>query len=224
VRVLVVEDYKPLANSLTQALREAGYAVDVAYEGNEGLWFAESNPYDVIVLDLMLPGLDGISILKHLRDKNNQAGVLILTARDGLSDRVSGLDYGADDYLTKPFALDELLARVRAIVRRRYQINKGVIHIADLEVDTVKRTVRRNGATIELSGREYGLIEYLALRKGHVVTRSEIWEHVYDFNADPSSNVIDVYIGYLRKKIDQNHKVKLIHTRRGLGYVLGELQ
>lgn len=224
MRVLVVEDYKPLANSLTQALREAGYAVDVAYEGNEGLWFAESNPYDVIVLDLMLPGLDGISILKHLRDKNNQAGVLILTARDGLSDRVSGLDYGADDYLTKPFALDELLARVRAIVRRRYQINKGVIHIADLEVDTVKRTVRRNGATIELSGREYGLIEYLALRKGHVVTRSEIWEHVYDFNADPSSNVIDVYIGYLRKKIDQNHKVKLIHTRRGLGYVLGELQ
>jgi len=220
VRVLVVEDYEPLARSVAQGLREAGYAVDVSGDGEEGLWYAESNAYDAIVLDVMLPKLDGLSLLRKLRDGKNAAAVLLLTARDSVTDRVAGLDAGADDYLVKPFAFDEMVARVRAIIRRRYQVQESVVRVADLEVDTSARVVRRAGATISLSAREYALLEYLALRRGQVVTRAEIWEHVYDFASDPSSNVVDVYIGYLRKKIDQEHEAKLIQTRRGQGYML----
>jgi DNA-binding response OmpR family regulator len=222
MRVLVVEDYAPLARSVTQGLREAGYAVDLAADGEEGLWYAEDNAYDAIILDLMLPKLDGLSVLRRLREKEIPASVLILTARDRVADRVAGLDAGADDYLVKPFAFDELLARVRALIRRRYKVQDGLIKVADLEVDTIGRTVRRSGRGISLSGREYALLEYLALRRGQVVTRAEIWEHVYDFAADPSSNVVDVYIGYLRKKLDHDFTPKLIHTRRGQGYLLGE--
>jgi DNA-binding response OmpR family regulator len=221
MRVLLVEDYEPLARSLAQGLREAGYAVDRSADGEEGLGFAESNPYDAIVLDVMLPKMDGLSVLKTLRERQNPAAVLMLTARDQLADRVAGLDAGADDYLVKPFELAELLARLRAVIRRRYNVGEAVIRIADLEVDTAARVVKRAGLAVALSAREYALLEYLALRKEQIVTRAEIWEHVYDFASDPSSNVVDVYIGYLRKKIDADHEPKLIQTRRGLGYLLG---
>ena len=222
MRLLLIEDYPPLARSVAQGLREAGYGVDVAMDGDAGLSNARSLPYDAIILDLMLPKLDGFSVLEGLRCARNNAAVLILTARHEVSDRVRGLDLGADDYLVKPFAFEELLARIRALVRRRYGRSHAAIRVADLEIDTAARTVRRGARAIELSAREYALLEYLAQRRGHTVTRAEIWDHVYDFASEPSSNVIDVYIGYLRRKIDQDHEVKLIRTRRGLGYVLGD--
>jgi len=220
MRILVVEDYAPLRRSLSQGLKEAGFSVDESGDGEEGRWYAKSNAYDVIVLDLMLPKLDGISLLKGLRAEGNRSHVIILTARDGVEDRVRGLDLGADDYLVKPFAFDELLARVRALTRRAYNAKNPVIAIGDLEVDTTAKEVRRGGVRIDLTAREYSLLECLALRAGALVTRSELEEHCYDFNADVSSNVIDVYIGYLRKKIERPDKPKLIHTRRGQGYVL----
>ncbi len=221
MRLLLIEDYQPLLRALERGLREAGYGVDTAPDGERGLALAESTPYDVIVLDLMLPGVDGYALLERLRSARNPAGVIILTARQGVADRVKGLDLGADDYLTKPFSFDELLARVRAVMRRRQGQPHTVLSVADLEVDTTARSVRRGARAIPLSSREYSLLEYLARREGQTVTRAEIVEHVYDFQSVPTSNVVDVYIGYLRRKIDQEQAVKLIHTRRGLGYRLG---
>lgn len=223
MRVLLVEDFQILRESLAQGLREAGYAVDAAADGEEGLWLAQSNPYDVLILDLMLPKLDGLSLLKKLREKNDQTHVLILTARDAPDDRVRGLDLGADDYLPKPFVLAELLARVRALVRRKYQIKSPTVRVADLEVDTSARLVRRGGRVIDLSPREYVFLEFLAARAGTVVTRTDIWDHLYDFNSESDSNVVDVFIAHLRKKIEEPGRPRLIHTRRGHGYVLGEL-
>jgi DNA-binding response OmpR family regulator len=220
MRALVVEDYPPVRDAIVAGLTENGFAVDSAHDGEDGLWLAEQNPYDVIVLDIMLPKLDGLGILQKLRTAGSSVPVLVLTARDGVDDRVRGLDTGADDYLVKPFAFAELLARVRALVRRRYE-TPPIVRIADLEIDTTKRAVRRNGEPITLSAREYALLEYLAMRAGQVVSRTEIWEHVYDFHSDAHSNVVDVYIGYLRKKLDRDGAAKLIHTRRGQGYVLG---
>jgi DNA-binding response OmpR family regulator len=222
MRLLVVEDYAPLRESLARGLKESGYAVDATGDGAEGLWFAEQHPYDVIVLDLMLPNLPGLELLKKLRDAGNTVAVLVLTAKDSIADRVAGLDVGADDYLVKPFAFEELLARLRALVRRRYERADPVIRIADLEIDTRARTVRRAGAIVPLSAREYALLELLANRANQIVTRTELWDHVYDFAAEPGSNVLDVYISHLRRKIDDGHAKKLIHTRRGLGYVLGD--
>lgn len=222
MRLLVIEDYAPLRKAVLRALAEAGYAVDATGDGKEGLWFAQSNDYDLIVLDLMLPGLDGWGILRALRQEGRQTHVLILTARDGLDDRVAGLDMGADDYLVKPFALEELLARVRALLRRKYQHKDPLLRVGDLEIDQATRQVRRGGETIPLTSREYALLEFLALRAGEVITRSEIWEHLYEFNSQAQSNVVDVYIGYLRKKIDRHDRPALIHTRRGHGYWLGE--
>jgi DNA-binding response OmpR family regulator len=222
MRVLIVEDYGPIARALHQGLEEAGYAVDVARDGEEGLALAETRAYDAVILDLMLPKMDGLSLLAELRRNGSRAGVLILTAKDRVEDRVRGLDLGADDYMVKPFAFEELLARLRSVIRRRYQSATTTIRIADLEIDTAARSVARAGAVIALSGREYALLEYLAARHGQVVSRAEILEHVYDFRSEPASNVVDVYIGYLRKKIDHGNEPKLIHTRRGLGYVLGE--
>jgi DNA-binding response OmpR family regulator len=220
MRVLLVDDFEAFARSLAQGLREAGYAVDVAADGEEALAHALATPYDGILLDLMLPKLDGLTVLRRLRESGSQAGVLVLTARDQVSDRVTGLDLGADDYLAKPFPFEELLARLRAVIRRRYQAPSNVVRVADLEVDATARAVRRGGHAIALSAREYGLLEYLAMRHGQVVTRAEIHDHVYDFAAEPGSNVVDVYVGYLRKKIDDGHPVKLIRTHRGLGYSL----
>ena len=222
MRFLVVEDEPKMAALVARALREEGHAADVAGHGEDALWMAGAAPYDAIVLDLMLPKVDGLSVLERLRKAKNPAGVLVLTAKDTVNDRVAGLDLGADDYLVKPFAFEELLARVRAVLRRRYHRAEGSIRIGDLEVDTTARKVLRGGRDIVLSGREYALLEYLASRRGQVVSRSEILDHVYDFRSEPSSNVVDVYVGYLRRKLEPGDAPKLIHTRRGLGYVLEE--
>ena len=221
MRVLLIEDYLPLAESLSQGLREAGFTVDLAHQGADGLEFARTSPPDAIVLDVMLPVLDGFAVLQALRAQKCLVPVLMLTAKDDLESRVRGLDLGADDYLTKPCALAELLARLRAIIRRRYHAADNLIRVGALEIDLGARQVKRGGVPIVLSATEFALLEYLALRQGQVVTRTEIWEHVYDFASAPSSNVIDVYIGYLRKKLDHEQPVKVIHTRRGLGYLLG---
>ena len=221
MRLLIAEDHPSLARSLADGLREEGYAVDLTHDGDEALHLAQVNPYDGIVLDIMLPRKDGYQILKTLRQKGINTPVLCLTARDGVQDRVMGLDLGADDYLVKPFAWDELSARVRAMVRRGHGHRSSALRVADLEVDTAKKVARRGGRTIELSAREFALLEYLAHRKGQVVSRTDIWEHLYDQHDEASSNVVDVYIGYLRAKIDKDFPVKLIQTRRGQGYLLG---
>jgi DNA-binding response OmpR family regulator len=220
MRVLVVEDYEPVREAVAEGLRDAGFAVDVAGDGETGLWFATSNPYDVIVLDLMLPRVNGITILEKLRAQGRQTHVLLLTARDALEDRIKGLDAGADDYLVKPFAFSELLARVRALIRRSYRSKDPVLRVADLEIHTTSRTVRRAGKVIELSPREYALLEFLVIRAGEVVTRTDVWEHVYDFNAETESNVVDVYVGHLRRKLEVDGQPRLIHTRRGHGYMM----
>jgi DNA-binding response OmpR family regulator len=220
MRVLLVEDYTPLRESVTQALEEAGFAVDASADGEEGLWYARSSDYDAIVLDIALPKLDGLSVLQQLRGAGSRTPVLLLTAKDTVADRVTGLDLGADDYLVKPFALEELLARVRALLRRKYDAADPILRVQDLEVNTVSRIVRRGGERIDLTAREYALLEFLARRMGEIVSRTEIWEHVYDFRSTVESNVVDVYVGYLRKKIECGGLPRLIHTRRGQGYVL----
>ncbi|MGH7176801.1 MAG: response regulator [Tepidisphaeraceae bacterium] len=220
MKVLLIEDFRLLRDSVAQGLREAGFAVDATGDGEEGLWYATSGEYDVIVLDLMLPGIDGLTILKKLRERKSDAHVLILTAKDTTTDRVKGLNAGADDYLVKPFMFDELLARVRALVRRKYETKSPVLHVADMEIDTSQRLVRRGGERIELSAREYAMLELLAARAGQVVSRTDIREHVYDFAAESDSNVVDVFIGHLRRKIERSGLPRLIHTRRGHGYVL----
>jgi len=222
MRALVVEDYTVLRESLAKGLRDCGYAVDATGEGREGLWYAENHPYDAIVLDLMLPGMGGLELLKKLRASGNTTPVLVLTARDAIADRVAGLDLGADDYMVKPFAFDELVARLRALVRRRYAQVDPVVRVADLEIDTRARRVRRAGQIVALSAREYALLEYLVHRVGHIVSRTELWDHAYDEAAEANSNVLDVHISHLRRKIDDGHTTKLIHTRRGQGYVFGE--
>lgn len=220
VRVLVVEDYGPLARSLAQGLSEAGYAVDSTGDGEEALWYLRNHAFDVVILDLMLPKVDGLTVLRRMRSDGNAAHVLILTARDDVSDRVAGLDAGADDYLVKPFAFDELVARVRALARRSYGDKSNVIELDDVHIDCAARRVTRAGEPVELSGREFAVLEYLARRRGQVVSRAEIWEHVYDFASEPGSNVVDVYVSRLRKKIDGGRDRPLLRTRRGQGYVL----
>jgi len=221
MRLLLVEDYKPLRDSLVKGLREAGFAVDFTGDGEEGLWYAKSNEYDIIILDIMLPNVDGLSILKQLRGIGSTTHILILTAKDTLKDKVKGLDLGADDYLVKPFAFEELLARVRALVRRSYNTKCSQLDIEDLHIDLNKQQVYRGDQLIPLTAREYALLEYLAMRAGEIVTRTDIWEHVYEFHSSASSNVVDVYIGYLRKKLEKRGKPVLIHTIRGRGYMLG---
>lgn len=222
MRLLLIEDYRPLQKSLVKGLREAGFAVDATGDGREGLWYAMSNDYDVIVLDLMLPGIDGLKILKQLRAKGRQSPVLVLTAKDTLEDRVTGLNLGADDYLVKPFAFEELLARVRALVRRVYQQDSSCIRIRNLRIDLSKQRVWIGREELHLTPREYALLEYLTVQAGQVVSRTDIWEHVYEFISPASSNVVDVYIGYLRRKIERPGKTSLIRTVRGRGYILGE--
>ena len=220
MRLLLIEDYAPLRKSVAKGLREAGFAVDATGNGKEGLWYATSSEYDAIILDIMLPGMDGLSILKKLRSRGRQANVLLLTARDTLADKVRGLDLGADDYLVKPFAFKELLARVHALVRREYRQKSPTLRVGGLRMDTAARRVWRGRRELHLTPREYVLLEYLAMRNGQTVTRTEIWEHVYEFNSDASSNVVDVYIGYLRRKIDRPGRASLIRTVRGRGYAL----
>ncbi len=212
MRLLVVEDEKTLANLIKKGFEEEGFAVDVAYDGEDGLFLAQNNIYDCIVLDIMLPIIDGISILKKLREQNNSTPIIILTAKDAVQDKVLGLDSGSDDYLTKPFSFEELLSRTRAIVRRKYLISTPIIKIDDLEIDTVRKTVKRANKLIEFSAKEYILLEYLAVNKNKVVSRSMIIEHLYNEDFDLDSNVIDVFINRIRNKIDRNFGKQLIHT------------
>jgi DNA-binding response OmpR family regulator len=216
----LIEDHKPLVRALKQGLEEEGFAVDLAYDGEEGGYKAETAEYDVIILDLMLPKEDGLSLLQRWRRAGLQTHVLVLTARGSIEDKVRGLDQGADDYLTKPFELEELLARLRALVRRGHQVKDPVLRIYDLEIDTAARTVRRGGQSIHLTPREYALLQFLAFHRGKVVTRSMIWEHLYDEQDENTSNVVDVYIRYLRNKIDKGFDPALILTRWGEGYML----
>ncbi|HAT09903.1 MAG TPA: DNA-binding response regulator [Planctomycetes bacterium] len=221
MRALVVEDYHPLRAAIAQALRGEGFAVDESGDGEEGAWFARGTPFDIIILDLGLPKLDGLEVLRQMRARGDQAHVLIVTARDRVEDRCAGLDAGADDYLVKPFAVPELLSRVRALLRRAYARKDPVLRIADLAIDTATHRVQRGSQDIELSQREYTLLEFLALRAGELVTREDIRSHLYDFRSESGSNVIDVYIGYLRKKIERDDLPRLLTTRRGHGYILG---
>jgi DNA-binding response OmpR family regulator len=220
VRVLLIEDHKPLVRALRQGLEEEGFAVDVAYDGEEGGYKAGTADYDVIILDLMLPKEDGLSLLQRWRKSGMKAHVLVLTARSSIDDKVRGLDLGADDYLTKPFELEELLARLRALVRRGHQVKSPILRVFDLEIDTASRTVKRAGKAIHLTPREYALLQFLAFHRGKVVTRSMIWEHLYDEHDENTSNVVDVYIRYLRNKIDKDFDPPLILTRWGEGYML----
>jgi DNA-binding response OmpR family regulator len=222
MRLLLVEDSARLQRSLGLGLRRAGYALDTATDGAQGLLLAETNPYDVIILDLMLPGLDGMSLLRQLRAGGGDAHVLILTARDTLEDRVTGLRAGADDFLVKPFAFEELLARIEALVRRRHGQKNPLIAVGALEIDTGARRVSCAGSQVALAPREYALLEYLAARRGQVVTRQEIEEHLYDGRAELASNAVDSAVCALRRRIDPADGPSFIETRRGHGYVLRE--
>ncbi len=220
MRILVVEDERTLANLIKEGLEEENFSVDVAYDGEEGLFLAENEPYDAIILDIMLPKVDGIEILKRVRAKGIKTPVLMLTAKSSIEDKVLGLDSGADDYLTKPFSFEELLARLRAILRRAFGETDNVVRVADLELNLNTHEVKRGGVKIELSSKEYALLEYLVLNKNKLLTRSQISEHIYDYEYDFDSNVIDVMIARLRKKIDKGFDRKLIHTVRGAGYMI----
>jgi DNA-binding response OmpR family regulator len=220
MRILLIEDHKPLARALRQALEEEGFAVDTAVDGEEGDFKARSAEYDAIILDLMLPKEDGLSVLTRWRRDGLSTHVLVLTARGSLEDKVKGLDSGADDYMTKPPALEELLARLRALIRRGHAVKDPILRIHDLEIDTASRTVRRADRTIHLTPKEYALLEFLAFHRGKVVSRSMVWEHLYDDEDQSTSNVVDVYIRYLRNKIDKGFDPPLILTRWGEGYLL----
>jgi DNA-binding response OmpR family regulator len=220
MRVLLIEDHKPLVRALRQGLEEEGFAVDVATDGQEGDFKARTAEYDAVILDIMLPKEDGLSLLQRWRKDGLTMHVLVLTARGSMEDKVKGLDLGADDYMTKPFELEELLARIRALIRRCHQVKSPLLRIHDLEIDTASRTVKRGGKSIHLTPREYALLEFLAFHRGKVTTRSMIWEHLYDDQDENTSNVVDVYIRYLRNKIDKGFDPPLILTRWGEGYML----
>lgn len=220
MRILVVEDEPGIAQFIQQGLSEAGYAVDVAVDGSEGLEYALAADYDAIVLDILLPRMDGLQLLRELRSLGRRMPILLLTARNQVDDRVQGLDAGADDYLNKPFAFPELLARLRALFRRPPLQTNTVLQVSDLEIDTARHEVRRAGRLIELSPREFALIEYLMRHPEQVLTRTQIAEHIWNFDFSNESNVVDVYIGYLRRKIGWNASQPLIHTVRGVGYRL----
>ena len=220
MRILLVEDEKKIAAFIERGLTEQHYTVDVARDGNEGLYLAEVNPYDLVILDIMLPGKDGFAVCRELRKQKNEVPILMLTARDDVRDKIYGLDSGADDYLTKPFAFGEFLARVRVLLRRNRAVKTTVLKVGDLELDQLSHDVTRAGKIIELTATEYALLEYLMLHDGQVVTRTMISEHVWNQDFDSFSNVINVYINYLRKKVDAGFPVKLIHSVRGRGYMI----
>ena len=222
MRILVVEDEKKVANFIKQGLEEEGYAVDWAADGQEGLALALDGVHDLIVLDLNLPKIDGLKVLQELRKAKIKAPVLLLTIRAMIEDKVLGLDAGADDYLTKPFSFQELLARIRALFRRRLEAEPTLLQVADLTLDPSRRLVRRGVEKIDLSTKEFALLDYFMRNLGRVLTRTMIAEHVWDYDFDTETNVIDVYVNFLRKKIDADRDVKLIHTVRGVGYVMQE--
>lgn len=222
MRILVVEDEPDLNDVIVKKLESEHYAVDWCMNGGEALNYINCAEYDAIILDIMLPGISGLEVLREIRSQNNKTPVLLLTARDSIEDRVAGLDQGADDYLVKPFAFDELMARIRAMIRRSSGHVSNIISIADLTMDCDFREVTRGGTYISLSSKEFAILEFMMHNKGIVLTREKISQHIWNYDYEGGSNVIDVYIRYLRKKIDEDFSQKLIHTIRGTGYVLKE--
>lgn len=222
MRLLVVEDEKKVSGFIKKGLQEEGYAVDVAFDGKTGLQMAMDRVHDLIVLDIHLPGMDGLSLLHRLRTAKVSTPVLLLTVRANIEDKVLGLDAGADDYLTKPFAFQELVARIRALLRRKTEAELPVLQFADLTLDPARRVVLRGVKKIDLTAKEYALLYYFMRNPGLVLTRTMISDHVWDYNFDSMTNIIDVYVNYLRRKIDSDREHKLIHTVRGVGYVLKE--
>lgn len=220
MRLLVVEDEKKVASFIKQGLEEEGYAVDVALNGEEGLGMALDRVHDLVILDISLPKMDGFQVLKKLRQQKVNTPVLLLTVRATIEDKVLGLDAGADDYLTKPFAFQELVARVRALLRRRAEAGPAILQIGELILDPARRIVSRGGEKIDLTSKEFALLEYFMRNPGRVLTRTMIIEHVWNYDFDTMTNIIDVYVNYLRKKIESGPGAKLIHTVRGVGYVL----
>lgn len=222
MRLLVVEDEIHLQNIIKKRLVKANYSVDACGDGIEALDYLAVSPYDAVILDIMLPGMSGLEVVKTIRKKGNRVPVLFLTARDSIDDRVQGLDCGADDYLVKPFAFEELLARIRVMLRRQSDTPTDELVLADLKVDVQSHRVERAGQTMELSGKEFAMLEYLMRNQGKVLSREQIEQHVWDFDYEGGSNMVDVYIRYLRKKLDEGYEKKLIHTVRGTGYVMRE--
>ena len=222
MRILVVEDEKDLNNIITKHLKKNNFSVDSVFNGEEALEYLDYGTYDLIILDIMLPKVNGYEVIKKLRENKNETAVLMLTARDSIEDKIKGLDLGADDYLIKPFDFGELLARIRALVRRKYGNISNTMEIDDLCIDIAKKTVVRGGKNIELTGKEYEVLEYLIQNKGHVLSRDKIRDSVWDYGYEGESNIIDVLIKNIRKKIDIGNSKPLIHTKRGLGYVLKE--
>ena len=220
VRILLVEDEPRMARFIAKGLRENAYAVDVSADGEDALYRAEISDYDLLILDVRLPHKDGFAVCRELRAREFRSPILMLTARDGVDDMLAGLDQGADDYLTKPFDFRVLLARMRALLRRTKEVRPNMLQVADLKLDTLSHSVTRNGRHISLTAKEYALLELLVLRAGQLLGRATIAEHVWDEEFDPFSNVIDVYVNRLRKKIDQGAERQLIHTRRSEGYIL----
>ena len=223
MKILVVEDEKDLNKIITKYLKKSNYSVDSAYNGEEALDYINVGEYDVIILDIMMPKMNGYDFIKRIRRDKNNVAVLMLTAKDSLEDKVKGLDLGADDYLVKPFEFDELLARIRAMLRRNYRESAtNILVIGDVELDTVKKSVTKNGSIIELTAKEYEVLEYLLRNKNRILSREQIREHVWDFDYEGESNIIDVLIKNIRQKIDDNKKESIIQTKRGAGYVIRE--
>lgn len=220
MRILIVEDEKKIAAFIKRGLKEAGYSIDVANDGEQGYYLASTEEYDLIILDVMLPKMDGVTLCKKLREEKVTIPVLMLTAKDSIKDKVTGLDAGANDYLTKPFAFEEFLARVRALLRTTGTAQSTKLETGDLILDLLSHKVTRSGKEIELTSKEFSMLEYFMRHEGAVVTRTMLSEHVWDVNFDTYTNVIDVYINYLRNKIDKDFEKKLIHTVRGRGYIL----
>ena len=222
MRLLVVEDEENLRTVIRKRLTKEGYSVDACADGQEALDYMAVSPYDTVILDIMMPKMSGMEVLKKMRAGGDQTPVLFLTAKDGIEDRVKGLDSGADDYLVKPFAFEELLARIRVMIRRQSDSASDEMTLADLTVDAGKHSVTRGGKAIELSAKEFAVLEYLMRHQGQVLSREQIEQHVWDFDYEGGSNMVDVYIRYLRRKLDEGHEKKLIHTVRGAGYVMRE--
>ena len=222
MRILIAEDEKSLNRIIAKQLKASGYSVDCCFNGEEAYDLISMTDYDAAVFDVMMPKIDGFSLLKKIRNEGNNLPVLFLTARDSIEDRVEGLDIGADDYLVKPFAFEELLARIRVLIRKNSVSKSNIITVADLTVDISSKKVTRNGRDISLSAKEYELLQYLAVNNGIVLSREKIEDHIWNYDYEGGTNVVDVYIRYLRKKIDDDYDKKLIHTVRGMGYVLRE--